>query len=73
MTWLLPSGRKNLTVPFLRTSASRSASWCASMMGSGHQLGGLVAGVAEHHALIAGALFVVRVDAVAVHALRDVG
>ena len=64
----------------LRTSASRRASWCASMIGSGISSGGLVARVAEHHPLVAGAArstgrrprvvlrLVRRVDA-----LRDVG
>ena len=40
--------------------------------GRRHQLGRLVAGVAEHHALIARALLVVGVHAVAIHSLRDV-
>ena len=40
--------------------------------GRRHQLGRFVAGVAEHHALVARALFVVGVDAAAVHPLRDV-
>ena len=38
-----------------------------------HQLGRLVAGVAEHHPLVAGALLVAGVDALAVDALGDVG
>ncbi len=37
-----------------------------------HQLRRFVAGVAEHHSLVAGALLVAGVDALAVHALRDV-
>ena len=47
--------------PFLRTSVSRSESRCASQIGSGHVGRGLVAGVAEHEALVAGALEVVVV------------
>src|SRR6185312_5985219 len=38
-----------------------------------HQLLGVVAGVAEHHALVASALLVLGVDALAVDALGDVG
>jgi len=40
--------------------------------GRRHQLRRLVAGVAEHHALIARALLVVGIDAMAIHPLGDV-
>ena len=35
VTWVLPSGRRYGTVPFLRTSVSFSDSRCASQIGSG--------------------------------------
>ena len=62
VTWLLPSGRSHLSWPDLRTSARRRDS-VGHGDGGGHQLGGLVAGVAEHHALVAGADEVGRVGA----------
>ena len=40
-------------MPDLRTSDKRRVSLWASEMGGGHQLRGLVGGVAEHHALVA--------------------
>ena len=39
VTWVLPSGRRYGTVPFLRTSVSFSASRCASQIGSGMSSG----------------------------------
>ena len=39
VTWVLPSGRRYGIVPSLRTSDSRSASRCASSIGSGIRLG----------------------------------
>ena len=55
----------------LRSSAWRSTSRCDRIDRQRHQLRRLVAGVAEHQALVAGAL--VEVEAAAfVHALRDV-
>ncbi len=35
VTWLLPSGRSHSSVRFLRASARRSVSLCASVIGSG--------------------------------------
>jgi hypothetical protein len=61
VTWVLPSGRRYGITPLLRTSVSEADSRCASMIGKRHQLGRLVAGVAEHQALVAGALPVERV------------
>ena len=48
-------------MPSLRTCASRSAMRCASQIGIGMSVVGLVARVAEHHSLVAGADLVVRV------------
>ena len=66
-------------VPSLRTSESRSDEPVRDGDRQRHQLGGVVAGVAEHQALVAGALLVHRVDGLlgarldaGVHALRDV-
>ena len=66
-------------MPCLRTSVRRAASLCASQIGIGMSVVGLVARVAEHHALVAGAdLVVVVAGALAllerlVDTHRDVG
>ena len=67
-------------MPFLRTSLSRAARLVGDRDRQRHQLRGVVAGVAEHQPLVAGALPVERVDGVVVtllvgvvDALRDVG
>ena len=55
-------------MPALRTSASRRGELVRQRDGQRHELGRLVAGEAEHHALVAGALGVegvVVVDVVA--------
>jgi hypothetical protein len=58
-------------LPLRRTSACFSTRRCERKDRHRHQAGRLVAGVAEHQALVAGAL--VEVEALAfVHALRDV-
>ena len=62
VTWLLPSGRS-------QDLGQTAAELVGQGDGGGHQLRGLVAGVAEHHALVAGADGLV---AVAVHAHGDV-
>ena len=54
VTWLLPSGRSQST-PSRRTAASRLVETVRQHDRQRHQLRGLVAGEAEHHALIAGA------------------
>ncbi len=51
----LPSGRRYGMSPFLRTAARWRVRLCASTIGSGISSSRLAAGVAEHHALIAGA------------------
>ena len=51
-------------MPLLRTVGQLAAELVGQRDGRGHQLGGLVGGVAEHHALVAGAA--------GVHALGDV-
>ena len=56
VTWVLPSGRRYGSWPDLRTSARRSARRWAVQIGSGMQVRRLVAGVAEHHPLVAGTL-----------------
>ena len=55
MTWLFPSGRRYGTTPALRTSARRSGEPVRHGDRQRHQLLGLAAGEAEHHALVAGA------------------
>ena len=64
MTWLLPSGRRK-SRPARRAFASCAGDGVRVLDGRRHELRRLVAGVAEHHALVAGAA---RVDA-----LADVG
>ena len=64
VTWLLPSGRRYAILPFLRTSLSFCSQLVRQRDRRRHQLRRLVGGVAEHHALVAGAA--------GVHALRDV-
>ena len=54
-TWLLPSGRRYGTTPALRTSARRVREPVRHGDRQRHQLLGLAAGEAEHHALVAGA------------------
>ena len=51
----LAVGRSHGSVPFLRTSARRRHQAVGQRDGHRHQLGRLVAGEAEHHALVAGA------------------
>ena len=65
LTWLLPSGRRNSSVPARRTSLSWRTSLWASMMGSGISSGVSSQAIAEHQALIAGAA--------GIHAHGDVG
>jgi hypothetical protein len=61
VTWLLPSGRSHGSTFFLAACSACAARELVRVGdGRGHQLGGLVAGVAEHHALVAGALLLVH-------------
>jgi hypothetical protein len=60
VTWVLPSGRSQSTFFFLRTSASFARQLVRVADRRGHQLGRLVGRVAEHQALVAGALLLVR-------------
>ena len=55
MTWLLPSGRSQGSVPLLRDLGEPLDEPVGEGDGQRHQLGRLVAGEAEHHALVAGA------------------
>ena len=61
VTWVLPSGRRYGIVPSLRTVGQPLGEPVRERDRQRHQLGGLVAGVAEHQALVAGALPVERV------------
>ena len=65
VTCAFPSGRSHGRSPHFRRSASARVSACASMNRHRHELGRLVARVAEHHPLVAGAA--------GVHTHRDVG
>ena len=66
VTWVLPSGRRYGERPGLADlRRGAAASRCASQIGSGMRSGGLVAGVAEHHPLVARALGVEHVLAAA--------
>ena len=65
LTWLLPSGRRKSSVPARRTSRKLAAQLVRQHDRQRHQLRGLVAGVAEHQALVAGAA--------RVHAHGDIG
>ena len=60
VTWVLPSGRRYGIGPSLRTAASRCGEPVGQRDRQRHELGGVVAGVAEHQALVAGALAVER-------------
>ncbi len=53
VTWLLPSGRRYGSLPFLRTSVSRCGQPVRQRDRRRHQLRRLVGRVAEHHALVA--------------------
>ena len=65
LTWLLPSGRRKLSTPARRTSLKLAAQLVRQHDGQRHQFRRLVAGVAEHQALVAGAA--------GIHAHGDVG
>ncbi len=79
VTWVLPSGAQVGQRPVLAHLGELLASVCAILIGSGNSSGGVVAGVAEHQALVARALLVELVGRAAeadvlggVDALRDV-
>ena len=80
VTWVLPSGRRYGHGAALADRGQPAGEPVGERDRQRHQLGGVVAGVAEHQALVAGALPVQRVvrrpaDAVLVRvvdALRDV-
>ena len=72
VTWLLLSGRSQSTSPFWRASVRRLRMLVGQRDRQRHQLGRVVAGVAEHQALVAGAdLLALR--GVLVDAHGDVG
>ena len=65
VTWLLASGRTNVSSPFLRMLGVVLDQAMGQVDRQRHQRVRLVAGEAEHHALVAGAA--------GIHALGDVG
>ena len=72
VTWLLPSGRSQGILPFWRSSAQPLDHAMGEMDRQGHERVGFVGGVAEHQALVAGALFAVVVLGL-IDAAGDVG
>ena len=58
VTWVLPSGRRYGTAPDLRTAGQAAGQPVRQRDRQRHQLRGVGAGVAEHQALVAGALLV---------------
>ena len=72
VTWVLPSGRRKSTCLLLADRGELPRERVGVVDGRRHELGRLVGGVAEHQALVAGALLLVQAVAL-VHALRDVG
>jgi len=72
VTWLLPSGRRKSTWFFLAHGRQLLGQLVSVHDRRRHQLGRLVAGVAEHQALIAGALLLEQALTLG-DALRDVG
>ena len=55
VTWDLPSGRRKSTGAVLADFGELERELVRELDRHGHEFGGLVAGVAEHHALVAGA------------------
>ena len=72
MTCVLPSGRRNVDLAALAHLGEPLRELVRVADRRRHELGRLVARVAEHQALIAGALLLVEALALG-HALRDVG